>query len=330
MGTKEVNKITEFFKRNWSRFGLLLLNVAFWVLFTAVSRGKFLDDYNLFQLLRFASIQIVIGFSQMLAMTAGEMNLSVGAIGGLMSLFVGGLMEAAHVPPIPAVIICLIVSALVGMANGLLVTGTGINSFVITLATSSIFAGIMFVTTQGNAFSTLPADFVAFGKIRMFDLPISPLIVIMLITAVLLFIMYRNTALGREILAVGANRGAARMSGVRSSRVLIIVHTLSGLLAGLAAVMTTAMLGSAVPATGTDWLMPSFVAPALGGTLMSGGNVAVFGTLMGGLLLGTLNVGILMLGITNFWLQFFLGLVLLLAIGLDRLRSIYSERIIVQ
>jgi ribose transport system permease protein len=72
------------------------------------------------------------------------------------------------------------------------------------------------------------------------------------------------------------------------------------------------------------------VAPALGGTLMSGGVVAVFGTLMGGLLLGTLNIGILMLNITNFWLQFFLGLVLLLAIGLDRLRAIYSERIVVQ
>jgi ribose transport system permease protein len=325
-----VNELIEFCKRNWSRLGLLLLNLAFWLLFAAVSRGKFLDDYNLFTLLRFASIQIVIGFAQMLAMTAGEMNLSVGAIGGLMSLFLGGLMEAAHIAPFPAVIICLIVSALVGMANGLLITGTGINSFVITLATSSIFTGIMFVTTQGNAFSALPANFVAFGKVRLFDLPISPLIVIMLVTTVILFILYRNTALGREILAVGANRGAARMSGVRSSRVLIIVHTLSGALAGLAAVMTTAMLGSAVPATGTDWLMPSFVAPALGGTLMAGGNVVVFGTVLGGLLLGTLNVGILMLNISNFWLQFFLGWVLLAAIGLDRLRSVYSERIIVQ
>jgi len=96
------------------------------------------------------------------------------------------------------------------------------------------------------------------------------------------------------------------------------------------AVMMTAMLASAVPATGTDWLLPSFVAPALGGTLMSGGNVAVIGTLMGGLLLGTLNSGILMLEISNFWLQFFLGVILLLTIGLDRLRAIHAERAIVQ
>jgi ribose transport system permease protein len=258
------------------------------------------------------------------------MNLAVGAIGGLMSLFLGGLMEAAGVPVIPAVIACLVVSSLVGMVNGLLVVGTGINSFVITLATSSIFTGIMFISTKGNAFNFMPPDFIAFGKTRLFGLPISPLILVMLVVTVFLYVLYRSTAMGREILAVGANRDAARMSGVRSSRVLVIVHTLSGFLAGVAAVMFTAMLASAVPATGTDWLLPSFVAPALGGTLISGGNVAVIGTMLGGLLLGTLNSGILMLEISNFWLQFFLGIILLLTIGLDRLRAVHAERAVVQ
>lgn len=315
--------------QNWSRFGLFLIIVAFWIFFSSVSHA-FLSDFNLFTMLRLASCMIVIGYAQMVVLSAGEMNLAVGAIGGLMSLFVGGLMEAAHVPSIPAVLICLVVSALVGMVNGLLVVGTGINSFVITLATANIFTGIMYITTKGNAFNFMPPDFIAFGKTRLFGLPISPLILVMLVVTVFLFFLYRNTALGREILAVGANRGAARMSGVRTSRVLVIVHTLSGFLAGIAAVMMTAMLASAVPATGTDWMLPSFVAPALGGTLISGGNVAVIGTLMGGLLLGTLNSGILMLEISNFWLQFFLGVILLLTIGLDRLRAIHAERAVVQ
>jgi ribose transport system permease protein len=315
--------------RNWSRFGLLLIIVAFWVLFSVVS-DAFLSRYNLFTMLRLASVMIVIGYAQMVVLTAGEMNLAVGAIGGLMSLFLGGLMEAVGLPAIPAVLICLVVSAFVGMTNGLLVVGTGINSFVVTLATASIFTGIMFIMTKGNAFTFLPADFIAFGKMRLFGLPISPLIVVMVAVTVFLYFLYRNTSLGREILAVGANRGAARMSGVRTSRVLVIVHTLSGFLAGVAAVMTTAMLASSVPATGTDWLLPSFVAPTLGGTLISGGNVAVIGTMMGGLLLGTLNSGILMLEISNFWLQFFLGIILLLAIGLDRVRAIHAERAIVQ
>jgi len=315
--------------RNWSRFGLLMIIVAFWVFFSLASNA-FLSEFNLFTMLRISSIMVVIGYSQMLAMSAGEMNLAVGAIGGLMTMFVGGLMETAGVPTIPAILICLVVSALVGMANGLLVVGTGINSFVITLATSSVFTGIMYIATKGEAFNLLPADFVAFGKMRLFGLPISPLIVVMLITTIVLYFLYRNTALGREILAVGANRGAARMSGVNASQVLIIVHTLSGFLAGLAAVMMTTMLASAVPATGTDWMLPSFVAPALGGTLTSGGNVAVIGTMLGGLLVGSLNSGILMLDISNFWLQFFMGVILLLTIGLDRLRAIHAERAIVQ
>lgn len=315
--------------RNWSRFGLLLIIVGFWAVFAMVSNA-FLSEYNLFTMLRLASCMIVIGYAQMVVLSAGEMNLSVGAIGGLMSLFLGGLMEAAGVPVIPAVIACLIMSSLVGMVNGLLVVSTGINSFVITLATSSIFTGIMFITTKGNAFNFMPADFIAFGKTRLFGLPISPLVIVMLVVTIFLYVLYHSTAMGREILAVGANRDAARMSGVRSSRVLVIVHTLSGFLAGVAAVMFTAMLASAVPATGTDWLLPSFVAPALGGTLISGGNVAVIGTMLGGLLLGTLNSGILMLEISNFWLQFFLGIILLLTIGLDRLRAVHAERAVVQ
>jgi ribose transport system permease protein len=315
--------------RNWSRFGLLLIIVGFWTVFALVSNA-FLSEYNLFTMLRLASCMIVIGYAQMVVLSAGEMNLAVGAIGGLMSLFLGGLMEAAGVPVVPAVIACLVVSSLVGMVNGLLVVSTGINSFVITLATSSIFTGIMFITTKGNAFNFMPPDFIAFGKTRLFGLPISPLIIVMLVVTIFLYVLYRSTAMGREILAVGANRDAARMSGVRSSRVLVIVHTLSGFLAGVAAVMFTAMLASAVPATGTDWLLPSFVAPALGGTLISGGNVAVIGTMLGGLLLGTLNSGILMLEISNFWLQFFLGIILLLTIGLDRLRAVHAERAVVQ
>jgi len=321
--------MANFFSRNWGRFGLLGINVVFWLIFALVSPA-FLDPFNIFTVLRLASVAIVIGYSQMVTLSTGEMNLSVGALGGLMALLNGGLMEAAGVPPIWAMIITLIVAGLLGMCNGLLVTGTGISSFVITLATGSIFAGIMFITTQGNSYSALPPDFVAFGKERLFGLPLSPLVLIMLVTALLLYALYRNTALGREMLAVGANREAARMSGVRSHRVIVISHIMSGALAGLAAVMTNAMLGSAVLATGTDWLMPSFVAPALGGTLMSGGYVSVFGTLLGGLLIGTLNSGVLLLGITNFWLQFFLGVVLLLAIGLDRLRAVYSERTIAQ
>ncbi len=304
---------------------MLLVNVAFWILFAFMADG-FLTEFNLFTLLRFASIQIVIGLCQMVALSAGEMNLSVGSIGALVVMFTGGLMEMLGLPPLLAVVLGLVLATITGVINGLLVTRTGINSFVITLATSSLFQGIMLITTKADAFDTLPASFVAFGKARLFNLPISPLVVVMLITTGLLVWLYRDTALGREILAVGANRRAAQMSGVPVPRTIVITHILSASLAGVAGIMMAAMLGSAVPVIGKDWLLPSFAAPAVGGTLISGGVVSVFGTLMGGLLIGSINNGVLLLNVSNFWVNFFLGLVLLLAVGLDRLRTIYAER----
>jgi len=141
-----------------------------------------------------------------------------------------------------------------------------------------------------------------------------------------LTILFHFTALGREILAVGANARAARMSGVRVGRVIVVAHTLSGLLAAVAGLMTMAKLGSAIPAIGRDWLLPSFLAPVLGGTLLSGGAVSIGGTILGALLIATLRAGILTLQVANFWLQLFLGLVLLCSVALDRYRGGYFER----
>src|SRR5512133_1328289 len=131
--------------RLWSRLGLLLVNVAFWTLF-AISAPGFLGDYNLFTLLRFTSIQVVIGLSQMVALSVGEMNLAVGAIGAVVALFTGGLMQVFGVPPIVAAIGGFGLALVAGAINGLMVVRTGINSFIITLATSSMFTGLMLIT----------------------------------------------------------------------------------------------------------------------------------------------------------------------------------------
>lgn len=311
--------------RLWSRLGLLLVNLVFWVLFALAAPG-FLSEYNMFTLLRFVSIQIVIGLSQMIALSVGQMNLAVGAIGAVVALLTGGLMQVLGVPPLLAAFGGLGLALLAGAINGLLVVRTGINSFIITLATSSMFTGLMLITTKAKAYDALPPSFVEFGKMRLFDLPLSPLVLIMLVVATLLFLLYRGTALGREMLAVGANSRAAAMSGVQTSTVIVTAHTLSAATAGTAGIMMAAMLGSAVPVIGLDWLLPSFAAPAIGGTLISGGIVSVFGTVMGGLLIGSITNGLLLLNVSNFWLNLFLGVVLLMAVVLDRIRQVRASR----
>lgn len=312
-------------RKSWSRYGLLLITMLFWLFFIWRAEG-FLTEFNMFTLIRFAAVEITIAFSQMVALSAGEMNLSVGAIGGIVAMFVGGMMELFGFPPLVAISVGLLLATLLGLLNGLLIVRTGINSFIITLATSSIFTGIMLIVTKADSFDALPENFLTFSRVRTFGMAISPLFWIMIITAVLLYLLYKYTAMGREILAVGANRRAAQMSGLSVNRIITITHILSGLLAGIAGIMSVAMLADAVPVIGTDWLLGSFAIPAVGGTAITGGSVSVFGTVLAGFLISSITNGVLLLNVSNFFVNFFLGLVLLLAVGLDRLRKVYAER----
>ena len=312
-------------KRSWSRFGLFLVLMAFWAFFIWRAEG-FLTEYNLFTLVRFASVQIMIAFAQMVALSAGDMNLSIGAIGGMVAMFAGGMMEILGVPPLIAIAAGLALSVILGLINGFLITRTGINSFIITLATSSIFTGIMLIVTKADSFDSLPESFLTFSRQRTLGVALSPLFWIMIVAAIALSLFYNRTSLGRQLLATGANRRAAQMSGLNVPGIIVQTHVLSAFLAGVAGIMSALMLADAVPIIGTDWILGSFAATAVGGTVITGGSVSVFGTVLGGLLIASIYNGVLLLNVSNFFVNFFLGLVLLIAVYLDRLRKVYAER----
>ncbi|MBL8592451.1 MAG: ABC transporter permease, partial [Devosia sp.] len=142
-----------------------------------------------------------------------------------------------------------------------------------------------------------------------------------------LYLLFKHSTLGRQILAVGANPRAAEMSGIPVDRTIVFVHALSGALAAAAALMLTSRLAAAMPAVaGDDWLLPSFLAPVIGGTALSGGIVSVVGTILGALLVSTIRSGLLVLEIGNFWLPLFLGAFLLAAILIERGRAAYVAR----
>lgn len=303
--------------RTVSLLALMIVTVAFWIFFSVFATG-FTSDFNLFFLLRSAAIAVTIGFAQMVVLSIGDMNLSVGAIGGAVGMFAGWLMQGLGVPPAAAVLVAVALGAVLGFGNAALVIWTHLNSFIVTLATASLITGAMLVITHAVPFSSLPDSFVSFAQGEVGGLPVSPVVLLMLAVAVVLGLVYRNTSLGREMLAVGANRQAARMSGIPVARIVLYAHGLSGVLAAIAGVMSIAANNTASPGVGSDWVLSSFVAPAIGGTLLSGGLVSVSGTVLGGLLVATISSGLLLMSVSNFWLSVFLGVVLLLAVGLDR------------
>lgn len=316
------------FIRIWDRLGLLAIVLASWVVFATFTNG-FVSDFNIYSVGRLVSIAVVVGFSQMVVIGIGQMNLSVGAIGGVVAMFLGWLMEGLGVPWPLAIAGAVLFGGVLGAINGLIIVKTGINAFIVTLGSASVFSGAMFIVTKVEAFRDLPPDFIAFGQMRFLDL-VSPLVIIMLAALAFLFILYRGTTLGRQMLATGANPRAAKVSGVPIGRIITLTHGLSGALAGLAGTMLVLRIGSAIPsigiAGGGDWLLPSFAAPAIGGTLLSGGVINVVGTFIGGLLLGTIENGLTLLNVPGFWVQLLTGLVLLIAVMLDRARTVAVER----
>ncbi|NEI72852.1 ABC transporter permease [Rhizobium lusitanum] len=310
--------------RGSTQLGLLLILIAMWVVFSSLAPG-FLSRFNLNSLGRSVAVDVVVGFAQMVVLATGGMNLAVGAIGVCAVMTAGYLLQVLGLPVPVALVATLAMGGLLGWLNGFAITRTGVSSFVVTLASASLFSGGMLILTKGVPLNALPPAFSAFGRVSFG--PVPGLAFVAIAIGIVLYILFVHTVLGRQILAVGANARAAEMSGIPVDRVIVFVHGLSGVLAAAAALMLTARLGAAMPAVaGDDWLLPSFLAPVIGGTALSGGMVSVIGTILGALLVATIRSGLLVLQIGNFWLQLFLGIFLLGAILIERYRALLALR----
>ena len=290
----------------------------------ALTAPKSLSADNL-QVLAYSVANLaVVAFAQMVVLAAGGMDLSVGAVGGLTAVVTGGLMEVWGVPPPLAILLGLLLGAGAGALNGFLVVRTGLSAFIVTLATASVFTGINLGLTAGKPFYYLPESFKALGSWTLAGIP--GLLFVMLAIAFGLWFLFSRVGLGKQILAVGANQRAAELAGVPVDRCRIVVHGLAGLLAAFAGIILTARLGIAQPRIGNEWLLSSFAAPIIGGTLLSGGFLSVPGVVAGALLLTLVSNGLIQLNIDPYWTQLFSGLIILAAGGIDRLRSLNLER----
>ena len=164
---------------------------------------NFLTEFNIYVMLRSFCVALLVGFAQMVTLGVGQMNISVGALGGLVAISLGGMLEALGVPLVAAVPLAILIGALGGLINGMLTVRTGINGFIITLATASAFTGINLGITESIPFYDMPATLVAFGEQRFYAFPY--LLVAPLVVAALLGLFFARTVPGRQLLAFGGN-----------------------------------------------------------------------------------------------------------------------------
>lgn len=290
------------------------------VLLSQISTG-FTSAYNLSSLARTIAVTALVGFSQLFALSIGHFNLALGAMGAIGAIVAAALMMELNVPIWIAVIAGLLAGLLAGAIQGGLIVSTGINPFVITLSLASIYLGGVTALTQAKFFDALPQNFNEIGTMNVLGLPI--MLLTTLVIAVGLWTLVTHTPLGRQLLAVGASPTAATYAGIPTDRVIVFAHAMSGLLAAAAGILLAARLNVAQISIGTDWMLMSFAAPVLGGTILSGGKVSVIGTIFGAALMALITSMLVIVGVNFYWFQTFLGFILIGAYALDRARVAY-------
>ena len=302
-----------------------IVAVTLLILFFALFTDSFLTKTNIFGLLRTGSLYIFIAIGQAVVLVVGGMNISVGAVGALATVLCGYMFQNLHFPIWLTVLLTLLIGALLGIFNGLIITKIHINPFVTTLSTMYVFQGIANGISKGYPYTDIPQAFTKLGRGAIGGV-IPYLFIFVLILLVLIHLFYRYTVLGRHMLATGGNAEAAQMLGVRVNAIYLIANAASTMFASLAALLWISRLGSATAATGSDWMLISNAVAIIGGTALSGGVISSFGLLCSGIMLAIIKNGLIMIGVDVYFEQTFIGSIILIAVALESIRNGYTLR----
>jgi ribose transport system permease protein len=252
-------------------------------------------------------------------LAAGVVNLAVGAQVGAVSILVGWLLVKQGINPALAVVVCAVFGCAVGFATGLLLVYARIDSFIGTLGVSSLLAAFITAISGGRQILGVPTGFADLGTDQLFGITY-PVYFVLIVAVALWYLLERTTA-GRRIYATGGNIEAARLSGVRTARVIIGSLVLCGLITAFAGMLVTARLANADPTIGPGYLLPAFTGAFFGSTQFRGGRFNVFGTLLAVYVLATGVKGLQLAGAPVWFPDVFNGAALLIAVALAKFQS---------
>lgn len=298
--------------------------------------NKFLNAENLAQLAKDTSFFAIMAVGMTFVIIAGQIDLSIGAIYALAGVVAaqvfhhfgpeGPAAAAASAGAWLGTLACVAAGVLCGLANAGMIVALRVHPFIITLGTMAIFRGVAFVMTKGLSIGAFPEGFRGVVKWSTAGgLTLVPLGVMVLV-AVVGGIWLTRTVPGRRVYAVGGNELASRFSGIRTGRVKIGVFLVSGLTAGIAALLSLGYYGSATSADGNGYELNVIAAAVVGGASLSGGKGSALGALLGALIIQMISSGIVILGIDQNYSQIIIGAVVILAVLLDQANQWLSRR----
>jgi ribose transport system permease protein len=287
-------------------------------IFFAVLTPNFLTENNIVNVVRQASINIVLAAGMTFVILTGGIDLAVGSVLGFTAVIavVVSLLPNFSWAAVPA---ALLAGLIVGVLTGMTVAYLGLPPFIVTLGTYTAIRGAAYLAAGGTTVINSKIDFAWVGN-GYFG-PIPWLVIIALLTIAVSAFILHGTVLGVHVYAVGGNPQAARLTGIPVSMILIFVYGVSGLLSGLGGAMSASRLYSAQGQLGIGYELDAIAAVILGGTSFSGGIGTVFGTLIGALIIAVLNNGLTLLNVSFYWQLVIKGAVIILAVTLDKLRT---------
>ena len=286
----------------------------------AVTQDQFFTWANFLNIAETSSDLLIVSVGMTMILLVGGFDLSLGGLIALVGIALWELL-AAGVPSWGAVAIVIVGAAILGtLLNGVLVGKVGMSFLVVTLGTGSIFRGVAQIRSGGQSQSMYQYGFlVHLGSGEWLGIPIP--VVISFTVLLIGIIVLRYTGFGRMVYATGGNREAARLAGINVTMVSVAVFGIAAGLAGVASVMNVGRLTAASPTAALGIELTAGAAVLLGGTTFTGGRGTLLGTLLGVFFLGVLANGLTLAGISAFWQPVVLGVVLISALLLDRLRG---------
>jgi len=295
----------------------------------SILSDKFLSVSNLWNVMRQISVNVCISTGMTLIVLTAGIDLSVGSILALCGAITAGLLKnGIEIPSnnlyvgftiLGAMLAGILTGSTLGAFNGWTITRFKVPPFVSTLAMLTVARGFTMLWTQGFPISGLGDTFLYFGTGWFLGIPV-PVWISGIIVMIAVFVT-NKTRLGRYIYAIGGNENAAKLSGINVNKVKITVYTIAGALAAIGGLLVTSRLDSAQPNSGIGYELDSIAAVVIGGTSLSGGRGSIMGTVQGAIIIGVLNNGLVLLNVSPFWQQVVKGLVILLAVIIDKSNS---------
>ena len=304
----------------------LILFAGVLMIAMSIASPNFLTKETFFSQSRYVAFFMLIAMSQAVCLAVGDLNLSVGAVGSIATVALGLAIspDHGHLAPWLAVSLVFLLGPATGLLHGLIITRLRIDAFIVTLSMMFVYMGLRSGISGGNAY-TIPENFWWLGQGSFSGwLPYMVLVVLGILW--MTSHLYRNTVLGRRLLATGSNAEAARLSGIDTKRMIVVAHVLSGCFAVTAAIMWASWGGNAAPQTGDDWLIISFAVAIIGGTGLKGSLISPLGIFMGAIIFKLIQHSLVILKVNDNYSNTLLGALILLAIVVDRARERLGER----